>query len=172
LGTLTVLFAGRIAEELCCGDISAGASNDIERASDLARRMVCEWGMSDELGPINYANEESPTFLGAGVAKARAHSEATAIVIDKEVKTIVDTCYKRAEKLLSKNRPQLEAIAKALLKWETLSARDCEQVARGEEPDCAKERTSGVAARPEPVVVRPEFKPIEGIGGGVAPLGV
>jgi cell division protease FtsH len=171
LGTLTVLFAGRIAEQLCCGDISAGASNDIERASDLARRMVCEWGMSDELGPINYAESEETLFLGRDVSRPRAHADATAVLIDREVKAIVDQCYKRAEKILTKNRDKLEALGKALLKYETLSGADCEKILRGEEPDVAKTppASGGRPAVVEPVVVRPELMPPLIAPGGAAP---
>jgi cell division protease FtsH len=171
LGMLCVLYAGRIAEELCCGDISAGASNDIERASGLARRMVCEWGMSDELGPINYSNAEETLFLGREVTRSRPHSEATALVIDKEVRSIVDQCYKRAEKLLSKSKDKLEAVAKALLKYETLSGRDCEQIVRGEEPDVARAITTAARERVQPIVVRPELKPLPAPGINVEPLG-
>ncbi|MGH7297016.1 MAG: ATP-dependent zinc metalloprotease FtsH, partial [Polyangiaceae bacterium] len=116
LGEMTVFFAGRIAEDMCCGDISAGASSDIERASELARRMVCEWGMSDEVGPINYREADDALFLGREGVRQRAMSDATAVLIDKEVKAILDACYKRAEKLLTKNRDKLELIAKGLLK--------------------------------------------------------
>jgi cell division protease FtsH len=160
LGEMTVFFAGRIAELLCCGDISAGASSDIERASELARRMVCEWGMSDEVGPINYREQEDSFFLGRDGVRQRAMSDATAVLIDKEVKAILDGCYKRAEKLLTKNRDKLELIAKGLLKYETLTGKDCEQILRGEEPEAARERAAearGGEARP--VVVRPELEP-------------
>jgi cell division protease FtsH len=173
LGTITLLYAGRIAEELCCGDISAGASNDIERASELARRMVCEWGMSDEIGPINYAEAEETLFLGRETARPRPCSDATYVTIDKEVKLIIEQCYKRAEKILSKHKDKLEAIAKALLKYETLSGRDCEQIIRGEEPDISKLPTPG--GRPavvEPVVVRPEIMPpLAAPGAAAEPLG-
>ncbi len=174
LGTLCVLYAGRIAEEMCCGDISAGASNDIERASELARRMVCEWGMSEELGPINYSDNEETLFLGREVTRSRSHSEATALVIDKEVKTIVEQCYKRSEKLLAKNRDKLEAIAKALLRHETLSGRDVERLLRGEDVEPRESARPPQPVRPEPVVVRPELKPVLPLGGGAAepePLG-
>ncbi len=161
LGTLCLLYAGRIAEQMACGDISAGAANDIERASDLARRMVCEWGMSEEIGPIHYGESEETLFLGREITRTRSHSEATAIVIDREVKAIVEQCYKRAEKLLQKNRDKLDAIAKALLKYETLTGADVEKIVRGEEPDAAREfeRARSAAGAIEPVVVRPELMP-------------
>jgi cell division protease FtsH len=173
LGTLCLLYAGRIAEQMACGDISAGASNDIERASALARRMVCEWGMSEEIGPINYAETEETLFLGREVSHTRTHSEATALLIDKEVKLIVEQCYKRAEKLLQKNRDKLEAIAKALLKYETLSGSDVEQIMRGEEPQCARKAREMERSPDEglkPVVVRPELMPPLG-APDVEPLG-
>jgi cell division protease FtsH len=163
LGMLCVLYAGRIAEEMFCGDISAGASNDIERATGLARRMVCEWGMSEELGPIKYAESEETIFLGREINRSQTHSEATAMIIDREVKVFIDQSYKRAEKLLAKNREKLDAIAKALLKYETLSGKDVELIMRGDEPDIARRAD----AKPQPVVVRPEFKPVTGAGAEV-----
>lgn len=171
LGTLSLLYAGRIAEELCCGDISAGAANDIERASELARRMICEWGMSEELGPIKFAESEETIFLGREVNRTQPHSEATALIIDREVKAVVETAYKRSEKLLSKNKDKLEAIAKALLKFETLSGRDVDQILRGEEPDIAREPSTGGGAvkQPQPVIVRPELKPTPLPAPGVLP---
>jgi cell division protease FtsH len=175
LGTLVVLFGGRVGEELCVGDVSAGASSDIERASDLARRMVCEWGMSDELGPINYSQAEETLFLGREITRSRPHSEATALVIDREVKAIIDESLKRCQKLLSKNKEKLEAVAQALLKYETLSRADVEQIMRGEEPEAARaaQRAAAAAAeKPQPVVVRPELKPAGGFGEAApAPAG-
>jgi cell division protease FtsH len=162
LGTITLLYAGRIAEQIACGDVSAGAANDIERASDLARRMICEWGMSDEIGPIRYGESEETLFLGREVTRTRSHSEATALAIDKEVKLVVEQCFKRAEKLIQKNRDKLEAIAKALLKYETLSGTDVEKIMRGEEPDVARAAERGRSPEPapvEPVVVRPGLMP-------------
>jgi len=166
-GRLCVLYGGRIAEELCCGDISAGASNDIERASELARRMVCEWGMSEELGPINYSEAEETLFLGREVTRSRPHSDATALVIDREVKAIVDESYKRTQKLLAKHKDKLEAVAKALLKYETLSRLDVEQIMRGEEPEAARAaaKPAAVVEKPQPIVVRPELKTQPGFGG-------
>ena len=168
LGTLTVLFAGRLAEQLCCGDISAGAANDIERATKLARRMVCEWGMSDEIGPVNYAEEEETLFLGREITRTRTRSEATAVLIDKEVRSIVEQCYRRSEKLLAKNRDKLEAIARALLRYETLTGQDIQQIIRGEEPDVAKEISARGGSKP--VVIRPDLaSPLAASGSTPAP---
>ncbi|MBI2921053.1 MAG: ATP-dependent metallopeptidase FtsH/Yme1/Tma family protein [Planctomycetes bacterium] len=134
LAMLKVLFAGRLAEEEFCGDISAGAQNDIERVTEFARRMVCEWGMSD-LGPINYSESEETLFLGREITRTRNHSEATAMAIDAEVKKILTRCYDEAKDLLRANRDKVERIAKALLKYEVLDSADVKRLMQGEEAE-------------------------------------
>jgi cell division protease FtsH len=129
---IKVLLAGRIAESLFCGDISSGAASDIEHATQLARSMVCEWGMSESLGPIRYGRENGNIWDGV---VGKEHSDATADEIDHEIKTIVDKAYKEVEALLAANRDKLEAIARALLKYETLSADDVKRLIRGESLD-------------------------------------
>ncbi len=124
LGNIMVLYAGRIAEELFCGDITAGASSDIERATELARRMVCEWGMSENIGPINYSEGEETLFLGREVTRSQNHSDAIALRIDEEVRRIIDDCYKSTEKLLRKHREELVRVAEGLLVKETLSGEE------------------------------------------------
>ncbi|QDU64735.1 ATP-dependent zinc metalloprotease FtsH [Planctomycetes bacterium Pan216] len=127
---IQVLFGGRIAEEIYFNDISSGARNDIERASDMARKMVCEYGMSDELGPILYLAKEQQVFLGGEVSKPREFSEATAEKIDQAVRRIIDSCYADATQALKQQKDETELVAKALLKYETLSAEEIEKLLR------------------------------------------
>jgi cell division protease FtsH len=120
-GTLTVLMGGRCAEEIFLGHITTGAGNDIERATDIARKMVCEWGMSS-LGPLAYGKKEEAIFLGREIAQHRDFSEDTAIRIDQEVHRIVTAAYDNAHGVLENNRDTLERIALALLDREVLDA--------------------------------------------------
>lgn len=120
LDELTVYMGGRIAEEMAFGDITSGAYGDIRGATRLARKMVCEWGMSDKLGFIEYGEKEEQVFLGRDLSRHRDFSEATAQAIDAEVRRIVDECYARAKKILEEKRVKLDALAKTLLECETL----------------------------------------------------
>ncbi len=124
LDQLAVFFGGRVAEELIFDDMNTGASNDIERATDIARRMVCEWGMSDKLGPVHYSSKDEHVFLGRDMGKSREHSESTQMEIDAEVKAIVDAAYHRARKILSENIDTLKRVAIAVLDRETLDAEE------------------------------------------------
>ncbi|MDQ7778309.1 MAG: ATP-dependent zinc metalloprotease FtsH [Planctomycetota bacterium] len=128
LGNMTVLFGGRVAEELFCDDISAGARNDIKRATELARLMVCEWGMSEKLGPVNYSETEEHLFLGREIARTRNHSEAISVEIDVEVRRLIDECYGRAKKLVETNKGCCEEIAKTLLVREVLTAAEVDEI--------------------------------------------
>jgi cell division protease FtsH len=121
LGMLTVLMGGRSAEEIFLSHITTGAGNDIERASDIARKMVCDWGMS-ELGPLAFGKKEEAIFLGREMAQHRDYSEDTAMKIDVEVRLIVTTSYTNARNILETNRETLERIAMALLQREVLDA--------------------------------------------------
>jgi cell division protease FtsH len=118
---LKVLYAGRIAEEIFCHDITAGSANDFERATELARHMVCEWGMSEAVGPINYAQGEETLFLGREITRTQTHSEALSVRIDEEVKKIVEECYAAARVLLEEHMDAVGRVAEALLVKETLS---------------------------------------------------
>lgn len=124
LDQLAVFFGGRVAEELIFDDMNTGASNDIERATDIARRMVCEWGMSDKLGPVHYSSKDEHVFLGRDMGKPREHSESTQMAIDEEVKSIVDAAYHRARQILSDNLDALKRVAAAVLERETLDAEE------------------------------------------------
>jgi cell division protease FtsH len=124
-------YGGRIAEELVFGDMSTGAADDIKRATELARSMVCEWGMSDELGPVSFGATEEHLFLGREITRSRDHSEDVASRIDAEVRKILGRCYGRAREILTEHRPVLEAIADALLRYETLEAQDLAAILEG-----------------------------------------
>lgn len=129
---ITILLSGRIAERMILGSITTGASNDLERATNLARKMVCEWGMSPEMGPLTFGKKEEQIFLGREIAQHQDFSEDTAVKIDKEVKRIVSDAYDRAEELLSANREGLVNLAEALLEYETLSHKEILKVIKGE----------------------------------------
>jgi len=129
---LAVFFGGRAAEELVFNDMNTGASSDIERATEIARRMVCEWGMSDKLGPVHYSSKEEHVFLGRDFGKPREHSEETQEEIDAEVKGILDSQYELAKRLIRDNLDTLHKLAKAVIEKETLDAVDIERIMRGE----------------------------------------
>ncbi len=118
-GQITILMGGRIAEELTQEDITTGAGNDIERATEMARRMVCEWGMSD-LGPLSFGNKDEPVFLGREFAQRADYSQDTAILIDREVTRIVQTAFETARQILTEHRDVLERLALELLEYESL----------------------------------------------------
>ena len=120
VNSITILLGGRAAEQLVLVHETTGAGNDIERATKLARKMICEWGMSDRMGPVNYGKDEEHIFLGREIAKHRDFSEKTAQDIDEELKHLVHGCYERAKELLSANIDTLHAIANGLLEKETL----------------------------------------------------
>ena len=130
--SLTILLAGRVAEELVLGSCTTGASNDLERVTARARKMVCEWGMSEEIGPLTYGKKEEQIFLGREIAQHQDYSENTAMQIDKEVKKVVLAAYAEATKLLEENRDDLILVAEALLEYETLDANEVKSVLKGE----------------------------------------
>ena len=117
---LAVGMGGRVAEEIVFGDVTNGARGDIKTATAIARRMVCEWGMSEKMGMVEYGEHEDYVFLGRDISRARDYSEATAEQIDGEVRKLIDNAYQTAMKVLTQHRDHLEAIAKALLEYETL----------------------------------------------------
>ncbi len=131
LDQLAVFFGGRVAEELVFDDMNTGASNDIQRATDIARRMVCEWGMSDRLGPVHYSAKDEHVFLGRDMGKPREHSESTQMSIDEEVKAILDAAYQRARKILTENLDALKRVATAVLERETLDAEEIDLLLAG-----------------------------------------
>lgn len=131
LDQLAVFFGGRVAEELVLDDMNTGASSDIERATGIARRMVCEWGMSDKLGPIFYSSKDENVFLGRDFGKAREHSDSVQSQIDQEVKDILDRQYHVARKLVSENLDALRRLAEAVLERETLDADEIDRLIKG-----------------------------------------
>jgi len=134
LQTIAVLFGGRIAEELFMDQMTTGASNDFQRATDLARRMVTQWGMSDELGPMVYGEEESEIFLGRQVTTHRNVSETTMQKVDAEVRRIIDEQYALARKILEENRDKVEVMTATLLEWETIDAAQIDDIMSGRPP--------------------------------------
>ena len=160
---LAILMGGRLAEEIFLNQMSTGAGNDIERATEMARKMVCEWGMSD-LGPMTFGKKEEQIFLGREIAQHRDYSEDTAIKIDQEVRKLVNKGYTTAKQLLSDNRDVLERIARALIEREVLDANEIKMLVEGQElppvqpPPSSKD--DGVQH-----VIKPELQPGRAKGG-------
>ncbi|MBE9581181.1 MAG: ATP-dependent zinc metalloprotease FtsH [Proteobacteria bacterium] len=134
LNNLVVLMGGRAAEELVLNEMTTGAGNDIERATETARKMVCEWGMSEKLGPLTFGQKDEQIFLGREFAQHRDYSENTAVLIDQEVSLLVSEAYEKAKKILQENIDTLHAIAKALLEKETLLESDIDAIIAGAVP--------------------------------------
>ncbi|MEE9418953.1 MAG: cell division protein FtsH, partial [Desulfatiglandaceae bacterium] len=135
---ISILMGGRAAEEIVLHTQTTGAGNDIEKASDLARKMVCDYGMSDGLGPLNFGKKEEQIFLGREIAQHRDYSELTAQKIDEEVRNIVTGAYKKTSRLISDNLDTLHKMANALLEKETLDANDIAEI-MGESGEPVKE---------------------------------
>jgi cell division protease FtsH len=162
-GNLCSLYGGRVAEELIFGadKVTTGASNDIKRATEMARNMVTKWGLSDELGPIAYAEQDEEVFLGRSVTQHKNVSDETARKIDEVVRTILDKAYAQATRILTDNMDKLHAMANALLQYETIDAQQIDAIMEGREP-------------PPPRDWQPDRKPGAGNGGaprGEAPIG-
>ncbi len=128
---VTILMGGRVAEELVRGELTTGAGNDIERATYIARKMVCEWGMSERLGPVTYGQKQDLIFLGRDMTRHQDYSEATARDIDQEVRDILGACYKRAMTLLKTNIHVLHSVAKALLEKEVVDGPEIKRIIEG-----------------------------------------
>jgi cell division protease FtsH len=160
---IAILMGGRIAEEMFLGQISTGAGNDIERATEMARQMVCEWGMS-ELGPLTFGKKEEQIFLGREIAQHRDYSEDTAIKIDREVRRIVQTAYDTARTILDENRDTLIRIAKALIEREALDANELKMIVDGQDlpplPPPPSKPDDGVQH-----VIKPDLQPGRAKGG-------
>jgi cell division protease FtsH len=134
LSTIAVLFGGRIAEEVFMHQMTTGASNDFERATEMARRMVTQWGMSDALGPMVYGENEGEVFLGRSITTHKNVSEATMQKVDQEIRRIIDEQYARARKIIEDNSDKIETMTKALLEWETIDAEQIEDIMAGHAP--------------------------------------
>ena len=145
---IAILMGGRIAEEITRGSLTTGAGNDIERATELARKMVCEWGMSDAMGPLTFGKKEEQIFLGREIAQHQDYSEDTALRIDQEIKRFVTDNYTRARRLLETKRDVLLKMADELLVREVLDGDQVRQLCRGESLDDPKPAVAAEAPPP------------------------
>lgn len=160
---LCVLLGGRASEEIFLKDLTTGAGNDLERATKLARRMVCEWGMSDQLGPLTFGRKDEHIFLGKEFAHPKEYSERTAELIDEEVKRIVTTNYERAKKLILDHKKVLERIAEALLEREVLTAEEIKLILEGKPlAEKAKPVAQGEKATEKEKKTKPKKHPVVG----------
>ena len=172
INSLAILMGGRCAEEICLGEMTTGAGNDIERATEMARKMVCEWGMSEKMGPLTYGSKEEQVFLGKDFSSQKNFSDQTAKLIDQEVKTLVVGGYTRATELLKQNRDKLEEMAQALLEHETLNAKDIQNILDGK--DISDDEDSGTTQNLKDdeaptKKTEPKSDPEEGLLGGGMP---
>ena len=135
INNLAIMMGGRVAEEICLGEMTTGAGNDIERATETARKMVCEWGMSEKMGPLTYGSKEEQVFLGRDFNAQKNFSDETAKLIDLEVKALVMGGYNTAVDLLTKNREALERLSLALLEHETLDLKEISEIIDGKPPE-------------------------------------
>lgn len=149
LNQIAMLFGGRIAEEVFMGQMTTGASNDFERATQIARDMVTRYGMTDALGPMVYAEQEGEPFLGRSMSKASNISEETMQKVDAEVRRIIDEQYSLARKLIEENADKMHAMAKAMLEWETIDMSQLDAIMAGEEPQPPKDWTPRVPKSPD-----------------------
>jgi cell division protease FtsH len=157
LQNIAVLFGGRIAEEIFMGHMTTGASNDFERATEMARRMVTQWGMSEALGTMVYGENEGEVFLGRSVTTHKNVSEATMQKVDAEIRRIIDEQYALAKKILLENRDKVEAMTAALLEWETIDAEQIDDIMAGRPPRPPK--PSMTPPSPPPSGDRPSAPP-------------
>jgi cell division protease FtsH len=164
---IAVCMGGRIAEELVFEQISTGAANDIEQATEMARKMVCEWGMSETLGPLTYGKKEEAIFLGKEFNRHQDYSEATALKIDNEIKRIVEAQYSRAQRILTEKKPELDRVAEALLEHEVLDAQQLHQILAGEPLEVRAPRS--VAPPPPPPPREVKLSEGERTGGILTP---
>jgi cell division protease FtsH len=154
---IAICLGGRIAEELIFGQMTTGAGNDIEKATDLARKMVCEWGMSERLGPLAFGKKEEQIFLGREFAQHSNYSQQTAIEIDQEVRRLVMENYDRAKQTLMANLDKLKAIAESLLEFETIDTADIDTLMGGGKierkpptPPSTERAAAATPAKPRP----------------------
>jgi cell division protease FtsH len=160
---IAVAMGGRVAEELVFHQLTTGASNDIQVATDLARKMVCEWGMSDKLGPLHFGKREGEVFLGRDFGDAgKDYSEQTAIEIDAEVRSVVTGNYERAKKIVMENLDKLTALAEALLEYETVDGQEIDTIFAGRRLDRQPSMSSSPSIRattPPKAAERPSSRP-------------
>lgn len=154
LDELKVLLGGRVAEALVLKEISSGASNDLQRATSLARQMICEYGMSPELGPMTFGHRQDQVFLGRDIGRDKDYSEEVAAKIDKEIRKFIDEAYQKTESLLNENMDKLHLIADALIERETLEGKEIDQLMKYGKILSKEENTSEIGT-PEPAEVQP-----------------
>jgi len=156
LSRLVIAMGGRVAEELKFGydKVTSGASSDIAMATGLARSMVTEWGMSDKLGPVLYAENNNEVFLGKSVTQSKNMSDETAKIVDSEIRKLVDDAYERAKEILTTKNKEFELLSQALITYETLSGDDIQKVIKGEKIDDSKDKP---IKQDEDVSSTPEF---------------
>jgi len=165
LGQLAMAFGGRVAEEVFCGDISAGAADDIKRATELARAMVTELGMSEKIGPINYAERQGSDFLGTELLSGKWHSEETARLIDEEIERILREAYEAAKAIVTRERDSIERLTEALLEFETINAQEIRRLIGGapasdlRPPKPKKVPRNPIPAPPQPAEAETESHP-------------
>jgi cell division protease FtsH len=165
---LAILMGGRIAEEKFMSHVTTGAGNDIERATDLARKMVCEWGMS-KMGPLSFGKKEEQIFLGREIAQHRDYSEDTAIKIDQEVRKLVESAYTTANQIIEQHSEALVRIAESLLEREVLDGSEVKRLIEGEQLSLPEEPPAGDDEKTQPVL-RPEGGPgVPGLREGERP---
>ncbi|MBC8282605.1 MAG: ATP-dependent metallopeptidase FtsH/Yme1/Tma family protein [Nitrospinae bacterium] len=172
INSLAILMGGRCAEEICLGEMTTGAGNDIERATEMARKMVCEWGMSEKMGPLTYGTKEEQVFLGKDFSSQKNFSDQTAKLIDQEVKTLVMGGYDKATELLTTNLDYLEQMAQALLEHETLNAQDIKDILDGKSASDNEDSGMPQNLKPDELPVekkKPKSGPEEGLLGGGMP---
>jgi cell division protease FtsH len=147
LGNLVVMLAGRAAEQMYGEDITSGAANDLHKATDLVRKMVCEWGMSENIGLGTYQNDQDHVFIGKELTRDTMHSQETLEKIDREVERILGDSYRRAQDLLSEHKDALFGMLDAILEYESLDRDDVERIFRGEKIE-KKQDTAGKKQEP------------------------
>ncbi len=164
---ISSLFGGRIAEAMILGSegVTTGASNDIERATEIARNMVTKWGLSDRLGPLTYSEEDGEIFLGRSVTQHKQVSDVTANAIDEEVRRIIDMNYARAEEMLKKNVKKLHAMANALVKYETIDSSQIKDIMNGKEPQPPEDWNDSADVKPDEDSPKPKTESTGSIGG-------
>jgi len=170
---LAIFMGGRVAEEICLGQMTTGAGNDIERATEMARKMVCEWGMSEKMGPLTYGTKEEQVFLGKDFSQQKNFSDQTAKLIDQEVKALVMSGYEKASEIITEHRDSLEKMALALLDRETLNASEIKEIIEGKIPpvdgDETKVEPEGVAPSSAKTTQKKSNDDSGGIMGGGLP---
>jgi len=156
---VTMLLGGRVSEAMVLQEVSTGAQNDLERATEMVRKIITEYGMSEELGPLTFGRRQEQVFLGRDIARDRNYSEAVAFSIDKEARRIMDECYNRAKKLLQENMARLHAVAKALMERETLEAEEFLDLMRSFDASEGKPlpKSDGGLSRPQPATAEAQI---------------